>query len=164
MSLARAIRTGDLAQLPSRRDEDWRWSDLRALIRVLPPASPAHCGAPGPGPFAGLEDEEVCLVNGRGPARIDVPQGTRRTIALRLIAAADAGAHAARLAIDIGANASLVLLESYEGEGADYAVETDLSIDLARGARLERIVLTGDAETGVSVSRADIRLGAASTL
>ena len=36
MSLARAIETGDLAELPSRRDEDWRWTDLRGLIRALP--------------------------------------------------------------------------------------------------------------------------------
>ncbi|HEX4096717.1 MAG TPA: hypothetical protein VHX64_08310, partial [Caulobacteraceae bacterium] len=40
MSLASALRTGDLARLPSRRDEDWRWTDLRGLIRVAPPASP----------------------------------------------------------------------------------------------------------------------------
>ena len=28
MSLALAIATGDKTQLPSRRDEAWRWSDL----------------------------------------------------------------------------------------------------------------------------------------
>ena len=39
MSVALAIETGDAAALPSRRDEDWRWSDLRGLIRVVPPAS-----------------------------------------------------------------------------------------------------------------------------
>ena len=39
MSLARAIETGDLAELPSRRDEDWRWTDLRSLIRELPAAA-----------------------------------------------------------------------------------------------------------------------------
>ena len=37
MSLARAIETGDLAELPSRRDEDWRWTDLRGLIREARP-------------------------------------------------------------------------------------------------------------------------------
>jgi Fe-S cluster assembly protein SufD len=41
VSLARALATGDLAQLPSRRDEDWRWSDLRGLIRQLPPPARA---------------------------------------------------------------------------------------------------------------------------
>ena len=36
MSLASALKTGDVAELPSRRDEDWRWTDLRGLIRTLP--------------------------------------------------------------------------------------------------------------------------------
>ena len=40
MSLASALRTGELNRLPSRRDEDWRWTDLRALIR----ASVDHAG------------------------------------------------------------------------------------------------------------------------
>ena len=35
MSLARAIETGDLTELPSRRDEDWHWTDLRGLIREM---------------------------------------------------------------------------------------------------------------------------------
>ncbi|MDI1363364.1 MAG: hypothetical protein PSX79_00590, partial [bacterium] len=29
MSLALALKTGDASRLPSRRDEDWRWTDLR---------------------------------------------------------------------------------------------------------------------------------------
>jgi ABC-type multidrug transport system ATPase subunit len=36
-----ALKTGDLTELPSRRDEDWRWTDLRGLLRPLPPASPS---------------------------------------------------------------------------------------------------------------------------
>ncbi len=83
MSLARAIATGDLDALPSRRDEDWRWTDLRGLIRVLPPASPAHVGAVPPGPFDGLADEEVVIVNGRGPGEISVAAGEHQVIALR---------------------------------------------------------------------------------
>ena len=39
MSLATAIRTGDVTELPSRRDEDWHWTDLRGLIREMPAAS-----------------------------------------------------------------------------------------------------------------------------
>ena len=36
MSIARAIATGDATLLPGRRDEDWRWTDLRGLIRQIP--------------------------------------------------------------------------------------------------------------------------------
>ena len=41
MSLTTALRTGDVTQLPGKRDEDWRWTDLRGLLRVLPPPSSA---------------------------------------------------------------------------------------------------------------------------
>ena len=44
LALARAIETGDVTQLPSRRDEDWRWTDLRGLIRVLPGPKLDRCG------------------------------------------------------------------------------------------------------------------------
>jgi Fe-S cluster assembly protein SufD len=161
MSLASAIITGDLAQLPSRRDEDWRWTDLRGLLRVLPPASPGYTGALPVGPFAGLPDEEVVVANGRGPGRINVTSGGRRVIALRFIAAPNAGAHAAKVAIEIGADAVVTLLESYEGEGAAYVAETGLTITLGRGACLERIVLARDADDGVSVSTAQVALSPA---
>ena len=164
MSLARAITTGDLTQLPSRRDEDWRWSDLRGLIRVLPAPSPAHIGAGMPGPFVGLADREVVIVNGRGPATIKIAAGETQSVALRLVAAKDAGAHASRLAIEVGAGATLVLLESYEGEGTGYVVEANLAINLAKNARLERMIIAADDEDAVSVSRADIDLGPGATL
>jgi Fe-S cluster assembly protein SufD len=44
MSLASALKTGDLTQLPSRRDEDWRWTDLRGLIRE-PCRRPRPCSS-----------------------------------------------------------------------------------------------------------------------
>ena len=160
MSLARAITTGDLTVLPSRRDEDWRWSDLRGLIRVLPEPSPAHIGAVTSGPFSGLAQREVLIVNGRGPAAITVAAGETQTVALRFVAAADAGAHAAKITVEAGAGATLTLLESYEGEGADYVVQASLSIIMADRARLERVVLVADAADAVSVSVATVDLAA----
>ena len=78
MSLATALKTGDLAQLPSRRDEDWRWSDLRGLLRDIPPASPSgDATVIGPGAFAGLADSEVVILNGRPltTSSIDISSG-----------------------------------------------------------------------------------------
>jgi Fe-S cluster assembly protein SufD len=57
----------------------------------------------------------------------------------------------------------LTLLESHEGEGDDYLVDTELTVTLALGARLERIVLASDSGSGVAVARADIHLSEAST-
>jgi Fe-S cluster assembly protein SufD len=164
MSVARAIAAHDATLLPSRREEDWRWSDLRGLIRAVPPASRAYEGELAAGPFATTGAEEVAIVNGRGPERLEVAAGERRTVALRIIAAPNAGAHVARLAIEVGEGANLTLLESYESEGGDYLADAELTIRLAAGARLERIVLAGDSESGVSVSRAEVALGAGSVL
>jgi Fe-S cluster assembly protein SufD len=157
MSLARAIETGDVSFLPSRRDEDWHWTDLRGLIRAAPPPSAEWAGELDAGPFASLGAEEVRLVNGRGPERIVVDPGQRRTVALRLIAAPNAGSHLARLSIEVGERAELCLIESHEGLGEGYLVASDIDIDLAAGARMERIVVGAEDASGVAVSIAKVR-------
>lgn len=156
MSLATAIKTGDLAQLPSRRDEDWRWTDLRGLIRVLPAASRAFAGDVGAGPFEA--DETVTIVNGHGPAVIAIPAGETRTVALRVIAATDETAHAARLSVSLGEGARLTLLESHEGRAAGYLTQTDLDLSLGEGAALERIVLVSDHAEAVAIVDATVTL------
>jgi Fe-S cluster assembly protein SufD len=157
-ALARAIETADASLLPSRRNEDWRWTDLRGLIRAVPAASPDADGAPSAGPFDGVADETIVVINGRGPDALVVAADTPRAVALRFVAGPNAGSHVARLSITVEAGADLTLLESHEGEGADYLADAELDIRLGEGARLERIVLANDAETGVSVSTADIVL------
>jgi Fe-S cluster assembly protein SufD len=159
MSLARAIATGDVAQLPSRRDEDWRWSDIRGLLRVLPAPSRVFDGELASGPFAGLPDDVVEIVNGRGPARIEVADGERRVVALRYVATG-AGAHASNMTIHIGAGAQVVLLQSHEGEGA-YAAQSDLAVQIGAGAQLERTVLAQDSPEAVSVCMAQVDLAPA---
>ncbi|HZK99047.1 MAG TPA: Fe-S cluster assembly protein SufD [Caulobacteraceae bacterium] len=163
MSLARAIETGDLTALPSRRDEDWRWTDLRGLVRSLPPASPANDTALPPGPFEDL-GESIIKVNGGGPERLAIESGERRIVALRFIAGAGAGAHVARFSVDIADGAELTLLESYEGAGDGYLTEAGMSIDLGRGARLERIVMARDGADAISVSLAEVTLAAGARL
>ena len=155
-SLAKAIETGDLTQRPSRRDEDWRWTDLRGLIRVFPPVSPAFEGDLGAGPFAA--DETLTVVNGRGPASLAIAAGETRIVALRVIAATDATAHAARLTLTVGEGARLTLLENHEGRAAGYLSQTDLEITLAEGASLERIVLAADDAQAVTIVDAAVTL------
>ncbi|HEV2363559.1 MAG TPA: Fe-S cluster assembly protein SufD [Caulobacteraceae bacterium] len=163
MSLARAISTGELAELPSRRQEDWRWTDLRGLVRSLPPPSAAG-EARRAGPFATLADREVVIVNGRGAEPVMLAPGESRVVALRIVAAQGAGAHAARILVNVGAGASLTLLESYEGETAEYLSEFDLDIRVAEGARLERIVLADEAADAVSVSLANVEIAPGASL
>ena len=159
MTLSAAIRTGDVAQLPGKRDEDWRWTDLRGLIRVLPPASPEFAGEVGEGPFG---PAELTVVNGRVRGELSalvVPAGQARTVRLRFVSAGAGTSHGIHLAVEVADGASLTLLESHEGRAADYLADAALTVGLAAGASLERIVLTDDDPGAVSVSTAIVTLG-----
>jgi Fe-S cluster assembly protein SufD len=159
LSLAQAIRDRDVAELPSKRDEDWRWTDLRGLIRALPDPSAPFAGDVGKGPFDALVDDRRVLVNG-GEARIEVPAGGKAAIALRFLSRG-AGSHAASADVTLGAGAKLRLLESYESDGASVS-QASLSITLADGAAVERVVLAADHAEAVSVSEAKVTLAAGS--
>lgn len=65
MTLATAIQQRDPDLLPSRRDEAWRWTGLRELIRAVPPPSPRidQTVQPG-GPFEGVATNEFVVANG----------------------------------------------------------------------------------------------------
>lgn len=159
MSLARAIETGDLAELPSRRDEDWRWTDLRGLIRAMP--APAGRGEVwGPGLFSQLAaDDRLEIVNGRGPGERLV-SGAGRTLELRIIADGP-GASSAHLRLIVEESAKgAVLLETHEASDPGALASIELQIDMAPGASLERIVIVEAAAEAVLVSAAQVRLGA----
>lgn len=155
MSLSSAIRDRDVAELPSRRDEDWRWTDLRGLIRILPPPSAAAV-ARDPGPFDSLADDVRLCVNGAAIAPIDVAAGESATVALRFVSLGS-GSHVASAEITVGADGRLQLLESYESNEAALA-QASLRITLGPGARVERILLTQDSPDAVCVSQTEVTL------
>lgn len=156
MSVIAAIRARDVAELPGKRDEDWRWTDLRGLIREAPEPSRPYSGDLPAGPFAGLAAEEVVIANGEGGAHVDVLPAQTRRLALRFVSQGDGG-HAARASIAVEAGGTLVLLESYEGQGG-YLGHAGLAISVGTGATLERIVLADDSGDGVTVSQAEVHL------
>lgn len=155
MTLSTALKTGDLSALPSRRDEDWRWTDLRGLLKVLPPAAPAHDGEVPAGPFAGLAAAETVFVNGRRMTASDAASGV---VALRFVALADKAAQGASHAIVVKPGESLVLLESHEGRAGAYVSDVALDIAVGEGAALERIVLVEDDAEAVNVVTAEVTL------
>jgi Fe-S cluster assembly protein SufD len=56
----------DIATIPSRRTEAWKYSDLRRYLRDEPPLSPKLPeGEPNDGPFKALTSNEVLIANGR---------------------------------------------------------------------------------------------------
>lgn len=160
MNLAGAIRDLDPAQLPGKRDEDWRWTDLRGLVRVVPePSTPVDPRDVGQGPFEHLVSASYVVANGAGDVRIEVAAGEDKTLALRLLSRG-AGSHSARVEVEVAAGARLTLLETYEGDTGGYVAHASLAVSLGDGAVLERIVLAADGAEGVSVSEAEVRLGA----
>ncbi|MDP3855546.1 Fe-S cluster assembly protein SufD [Phenylobacterium sp.] len=159
MSLATALKSGDVTQLPSKRDEDWKWTDLRGLLRVLPEPSRAFEGEAPTGPFAALANLPIHVVNASDPVVIRSASVAPYVVALHF-AALGGGSHAASARIEVAEGGHLILLESYQGDGADYVANHDLTITVGANARLERIVLAADGAEGVSVSVAEVTLGA----
>jgi len=160
MSLALALKTGDLAELPSRRDEDWRWTDLRGLIRAVPPASPA-LKVETAGPFADLGGDEIAFGNGQlsgGAGEVAYAALGDQTLRLRFVSKADQTSHASKVTIDVEAGASLVLLESYEGRGDGYIASVEISLEVERGANLTRIILVDEPADAILVSEARVVL------
>ena len=159
MTLASAIHSGDVDLLPGKRDEDWRWTDLRGLIRVLPPSSPAVDIDLPPSPFGITADAELAFVNGRARAAASyTAAGGKAVLALRFVSATPAGAHAAEASILVPTGAHLTVLESYEGLAEDYLTAVRLDFTVQEGASLERIILVDDDAEAVSVSDASVDL------
>ena len=90
MSLTTAIRDRDVTLLPGKRDEDWRWTDLRGLIRKLPAPSEPFSADVGAGPFDALATDRRVIVNGRGADPIEIGRGKTAVVAARLCRAARA--------------------------------------------------------------------------
>lgn len=157
MNVAAAIRERDLSKLPGKRDEDWRWTDLRGLIREAPaPSTPIDGAALGSGPFDALADEVLAVANGAGAAHIGVEPGEAKVVALRFVSRGE-GAHASRVSVEVEAAGRLTLLESYEGQGG-YLAHSGLVFSLGKDAVLERVVLAGDDAEAVSVSQAEVQM------
>jgi len=157
VSVATALKSGDVAGLPSKRDEDWKWTDLRGLLRVLPPPSPAFEGVAPAGPFAALANLPIHVVNASDPVVIRSASAEPYVVALHF-AALGGGSHAGTARIEVADGGHLILLESHEGDGADYVANQDLTITLGANARMDRIVLAADGAEGVSVTTADVTL------
>ena len=143
--------------LPSRRHENWRYSDLARVLRDLPPESPP-VGLSGEGPFAGLAERREAIVNGRGSIDFVRLEGSDRALELRIVSEATGSGHESRFRLQVARGSTATLLETYEGRGAGYFSNTLLEIALEPGARLERIVLLDEPESAVSVSTAEVRL------
>ncbi len=165
MSVSEALKSRDASLLPSRRDEAWRYTDLRAAVRTIPEPSPLGTVPAAPGPFAAIKaDRALVIINGRGPEVLSLDTGQVLCVELRLVADSHATSHQSDLRIDLASGAHLTLLESHEGRGAAYLSSANLIVHLAEGASLERVVILDEPSDAVSVITADITLSPGASL
>jgi len=158
LSVASAIRSRDAAALPGKRDEAWRWTDLRGLIRQVPePSVEVDLATVPAGPFDALAEDTIVVANGQGAAHIGVEPGETKVVALRILSRGN-GSHAARISVDVELGGRLTLLESYEGDGGGYLSQTGLIFSVGQDAAIERIILAADGPEGVTVSQAQVDL------
>ena len=160
MSLMRALETRDASLLPGRRDEAWRYSDLKGVLRAMPGPSPVAAKPDFAPPLAEFAaDNEIVVVNGRAETfGFHAVAGLPRTLRLRIVSRATETAHQGTLTLDMEPGAELTLIETYEGEGAAYLSDFSLAVSIGEGARLERIVLIDEPESAVSISQSQIEL------
>ena len=155
-----AIQAKDASLLPGRRDESWRYSDLKSVLRAIPPASPQAALPVSAPPLADVAtDNEIVVVNGRSDVLgFHAVAGLPRTLRLRIVSVADQTLHQGQLVLDIEPGADLTLIETYEGHGSAYVSDFSLAIAMGEGARLERIVLIDEPDDAICISRSQVEL------
>ncbi len=159
MSAPFRIDFRDVSTFPTRRDEAWRWSDLRRALPSPVKAAPELVPPFAPGPFQGLADAETVFANGELPrggplARLTLEGGVHH---LRFVSDAEDAGWQAAADIVVPAGKHAVLLETYEGRGR-YAAGVVVALTLGRGASLERIVVLDEPAEAVSLSATSVGL------
>lgn len=146
----------DAATYPSRRVEAWKYSDLAKVLREVPQVSSA-ISVSTDGPFVSLGGKVLTIANGQSDV-VHTVSG-EAVVQLRFVSDAEGTGHTAKAVIKAAAGAKLVLLESHEGKG-DYVAHNRLTIEVASGAEVTRVVLVEEPETAISVTEADVALAA----
>jgi Fe-S cluster assembly protein SufD len=182
--------------LPSRRDEEWKWTDLRRLLdRTYAAPSKANAKAieklVKASPLSALNLQRIVIVNGDVQS---VPKGIALTYSAPEIEHADAllelnkklkaktvhlsfsgnvdqpievlqvstgegAAIANRLHISVAEGASATLLEIFVGEG-EYLNNPVTTIDVAKGARLDRVKVETEAASAQHLAHVIVKLEA----
>jgi Fe-S cluster assembly protein SufD len=126
--------------LPTRRNELWKWSDLRRA-------------------GTGIETAGTVTIDGASASVIEPDDGA----VLDLSIDASAGVSARSLSFVARAGRSVTLIERYRAEASSLAhIHFDLTVEA--GAKLERVCIQDDAGDGALVSSTDISLGAGARL
>jgi len=147
----------DVATFPSRRVEAWKYSDLRRYLKAPPQPSPS-AALTGPGPFCDLGGEAIVFVNGVAVGVDAFVASGEQALRLRFVSDAVETGHSTGVRVSARAGAKLLLLESHEGHGSAYVAHNRLTLDVAAGAEVTRIVLVEEPEDAISVTEAQVKV------
>jgi Fe-S cluster assembly protein SufD len=150
----------DPSSYPTRRHEEWTYSDLSRALRDVPArAELTHLQAEA-GDFGGFYWH--CAGDGQladlQAAVSKTVQGSGGRLYLDMSDFGEEGSVAGYQGegrITLGAGEHLILLEDYSG-ALDYAASTVLHFDVAEGATLIRVVILDEPESAVSVRRSTV--------
>lgn len=153
----------DPSSYPTRRNEEWKYSDLSRALREAPARADLthiqgetgdfggfywHCAGDGQ-----LSDLQAAVARSNGRLYLDMSDvGEEGAVA----------GYQGEGRITLAAGESLILLEDYSG-ALDYASSTVLHFDLAEGASLVRVVILDEPESAVSVRRSTVTTAPNST-
>lgn len=157
-----ALDLADVSSFPSRRNEAWKYSDLRRVLKVAPQPSPTGV-LRGPGAFDALDGDAIVFVNGVAIGVDAFVASGEQTLRLRFVSDATdadqvATGHATAVRISARAGAKLLLLETHEGHGGAYVAHNRLTLDIAETAQVTRIVLVEEPADAISVTEAQVKV------
>ncbi|WP_448579324.1 SufD family Fe-S cluster assembly protein [Thermaurantiacus sp.] len=178
--------------LPTKREEAWRWADLRHAEALRDVPAPANDALPEVAALRLAPDAPLLLLSGgraiRGEAAKpapdqaapvhpladfaaavasaglvrDIPAGTDGGV-LEFLHLGTAGAAHSASRLVLGAGARLTLIETLAGSGHEHWLNHRLDVELGEGAQLLRLLLLPNGE-GLVSERLFARLGPAARL
>ena len=153
-----------LADLPSRRTEAWKWSDLRAAMAGQEAVLIGAGAMPAEGPIAAFAD---LLGDGYGPRAL-VVEAPGETIETRLTEG-DAG-QSGSVVVKTGATMTMIERLGASGSRLRPFLPTYRQIEVEAGATLQRIVVqtnlapAGARDAAIILNEVAVKLGAGATL
>lgn len=170
MNLAPRIDLNDVSSFPSRRIEQWKYTDVRRFLRTVPGAAETLKLPREGGLFWSLvQNEYQTFGNGltydgdnvlRSFGRKGLESRPDKPLldAIRFVSSSEAGGWQSSMGYTVGPNDHVVLLESYEGRSGGYVANVAINFAVLEGGRLDRIILADDTAEAISFSRADVVL------
>lgn len=149
-------------QLPHRRNEAWKWTDLRGSVKEqvgltdsLTPdiniAKNLPLNVKGSAPHEAVMSTVAAAYNPE-VISIDVPAGVALAEPINIFELTKGHA---RIDIHVGAGASAQIVEHHRGRAGSFA-NVDINIQLGKEARVSRIIVQDDPKDTVRVSTAHV--------